>query len=205
MCTLRSWRASCVLVFAILVAGALTGCSAGPSTAVLLDPLPPASPSPGAALDDPDMGERLFTGRIAVPGSVACIGCHSVDPASRAGIGPNLAGIARTAGERIPGMTAAEYIERSIRFHDEYVVPGYSPGIARGTMGGKDFDQVLTDAQIAALVAYLMQLPAGASGAGGAAGGDLALSAPPSGASPAPSATPGAPPPPRLPAPPRGT
>ncbi|MGB9633304.1 MAG: c-type cytochrome, partial [Chloroflexaceae bacterium] len=160
MCSLRLWRAGGLLVTIILVASILAGCSAGPSTAALLDPPSPASPSPASAPDDAEAGRQLFTGQLAVPGFVACIGCHSVDPAGRAGIGPNLAAIGQVAGQRVPGMSAAEYVEHSIRFHDEFVVPGYGPGIARGALGNREFDEVLSDAQVAALVAYLMSLPA---------------------------------------------
>lgn len=182
MCSLRLWRAGSLLVTVFLVASILAGCGAGPSTAALLDPPPLASPSPMPASDDRDLGRQLFTGQLAVPGFVACIGCHSVDPAGRAGIGPNLAAIGQVAGQRVPGMSAAEYIERSIRFHDEFVVPGYGPGIARGAMGGREFNEVLSDAQVLALVAYLMSLPAGPSGANPTSGVAVALSSPPSGA-----------------------
>ncbi len=180
MCSLRLWRAGGLLVTIILVASILAGCSAGPSTAALLDPPSPASPSPVPAPDDAEVGRQLFTGQIAVPGFVACIGCHSVNPAGRAGIGPNLAEIGQIAGQRIPGMSAAEYIEESIRFHDAFVVPGYGPGIARGAMGGRDFDEVLSDTQVVALVAYLMSLPASPSGADPPSGVTGALSLPPS-------------------------
>lgn len=182
MCSLRLWRAGGLLATVLLVASILAGCSAGPSTAALLDPPPPASPSPIPAPDDPDLGRQLFTGQIAVPGFVACIGCHSVDAAGRAGIGPNLATIGQVAGQRVTGMTAAEYIERSIRFHDEFVVPGYGPGIARGALGGRDFDEVLSDAQVLALVTYLMSLPAGPSGANPTSGIAVARASPPPGA-----------------------
>lgn len=182
MCSLRLWRAGGLLVTIIFVASILAGCSAGPSTAALLDPPSSASPSPVPAPDDAEAGRQLFTGQLAVPGFVACIGCHSVDPAGRAGIGPNLAAIGQIAGQRVPGMSAAEYVERSIRFHDEFVVPGYGPGIARGALGGREFDEVLSDAQVAALVAYLMSLPANPSGANPRSGVAVALSSPPSGA-----------------------
>ncbi|MCS6882035.1 MAG: cytochrome c [Oscillochloridaceae bacterium] len=175
---LRFWRAGGRLATVFLVASMLPGCSAGPSTATLLDPPPVASPSPVPAPDDVEVGRQLFTGQFAVPGFVACIGCHSVDPASRAGIGPNLAAIAQVAGQRAPGMTAAEYIERSIRFHDEFVVPGYRAGIARGALGGRDFNDVLSDEQVAALVAYLMSLPANAPGANATTGVAAAPAAP---------------------------
>lgn len=144
------------LVAAFLV-GALAACGSVAASATRVDP--PHNASPTSTLSPVEEGQALFTGRVSVPGFVACIGCHSVDPSGRSGIGPNLANIARRAGERVAGMSAEEYIERSIRVHDEYVVPGYAPGLARGAMGGRDFAEVLTDAQIAALAAYLMSLP----------------------------------------------
>ncbi|MGQ9927319.1 MAG: c-type cytochrome, partial [Chloroflexaceae bacterium] len=182
MHSLRVWRTGGLLVTVLLVASILAGCSAGPSTAALLDPPPPVSPSPIPSSDDSDLGRQLFAGQITVPGFVACIGCHSIDPAGRAGIGPNLAAVGQVAGQRVPGMTAAEYIERSIRFHDEFVVPGYSPGIARGALGGRDFDEVLSDAQVLALVDYLMSLPASPAGANPTSGVAAAHASTPSGA-----------------------
>lgn len=178
MCALHSWRSGVRLAAVFLVASVLASCSAGPSTATLLDPPAAASPLPVSASDDVEMGRQLFTGQLAVPGFVACIGCHSIDPAGRAGIGPNLAAVAQVAAQRAPGMTAAEYIERSIRVHDEFVVPGYSPGIVRGALGGRDFNDVLSDDQVAALVAYLMSLPANTPGANPTAGVAAAPAAP---------------------------
>ncbi len=152
MCRQWSRRAVCLVLSVVLSAAALAGCTTGAAARVPPDP-------PAVATGSPAEGQAIFNGQVAIAGFVACAGCHAVDPAAGPGIGPNLAAIARVANERVAGLMAAEYIERSIRVHDEYVVPGYAPGIARSMLGA-EFGEVLSDAQVSALVAYLLALPA---------------------------------------------
>ena len=161
MCRQWSRRAVCLVLSVVLSVAALAGCTTGAAARVPPDP-PAAASSPSevpAATGSPAEGQAIFNGQVAIAGFVACAGCHAVDPAAGPGIGPNLAAIARVANERVAGLMAAEYIERSIRVHDEYVVPGYAPGIARSMLGA-EFGEVLSDAQVLALVAYLLALPA---------------------------------------------
>ncbi|WP_161569156.1 c-type cytochrome [Candidatus Oscillochloris fontis] len=105
----------------------------------------------------PDQGKAIFNGQVEIDGFVACLNCHPINPHAPSGVGPNLAGIALRASERVPELSAATYIQRSIRIHDEYVVPGYTAGIARSFVG-RDFDDVLSDEQVTQLVAYLLTL-----------------------------------------------
>ncbi|NWF81855.1 MAG: c-type cytochrome [Chloroflexi bacterium] len=171
MCRQWSRRAVCLVLSVVLSAAALAGCTTGAAARVPPDP-------PAVATGSPAEGQAIFNGQVAIAGFVACAGCHAVDPAAGPGIGPNLAAIARVANERVAGLMAAEYIERSIRVHDEYVVPGYAPGIARSMLGA-EFGEVLSDAQVSALVAYLLALPASVA----------AATPPPATASATPSAT----------------
>jgi cytochrome c2 len=120
--------------------------------------VPESSPSPVAQpTGDPQRGAAIFAGDVAITGFVACRGCHSVDPAAGDGIGPNLAGVALRAGSRIPGTPADDYIRRSILVHDDYVVPGFEAGLARGVVG-RDFAEILSAQDVADLTAYLLTL-----------------------------------------------
>jgi cytochrome c2 len=155
----RSMRhAAEVLLFWLIL---LAGCSAvadqmaprAPNTAV-----PASSPSLVAqTTGDPQRGAAIFVGDVAITGFVACRGCHSVDPAAGDGIGPNLAGIALRAGSRMPGVPTDDYIRRSILVHDDYVVPGFEAGLARGVVG-RDFAEILSAQDVADLTAYLLTL-----------------------------------------------
>ena len=147
-----------VLLFWLIL---LAGCSAvadqmaprAPNTAV-----PASSPSLVAqTTGDPQRGAAIFVGDVAITGFVACRGCHSVDPAAGDGIGPNLAGIALRAGSRMPGVPTDDYIRRSILVHDDYVVPGFEAGLARGVVG-RDFAEILSAQDVADLTAYLLTL-----------------------------------------------
>ena len=120
--------------------------------------VPESSPSPVAQpTGDPQRGAAIFVGDVTIAGFVACRGCHSVDPAAGDGIGPNLAGIALRAGSRMPGVPADDYIRRSILVHDDYVVPGFEAGLARGVVG-RDFAEILSTQDVADLTAYLLTL-----------------------------------------------
>ena len=53
----------------------------------------------------------------------ACVNCHSIDGTD--GDGPSLQGISARAEERVPGLSAADYIRQSIMEPREYIVKGY--------------------------------------------------------------------------------
>ena len=110
-----------------------------------------ATPSAGdeaqTAAGPAQEGERLFWANP--PG---CFLCHSIG--ARGGQrAPNLEGVATRAGTRIPGTAAPAYIEGHIRegLNFRYTVPGFAPIMP-------PFGSILSDEQIAALVAYLMTL-----------------------------------------------
>ena len=66
-------------------------------------------------------------------------------------IGPSFYGIADRAGERVPGLTAEEYLHQSIVEPNAFVVPGYPSGQMI-----QNFGQILTEEQIQDLIAFLM-------------------------------------------------
>jgi mono/diheme cytochrome c family protein len=96
-------------------------------------------------------GRELFGERILGP-NAGCITCHSLDPDTTL-VGPSIAGIATRAGERRPGVSAAEYLRESITDPSAFVVAGFDDGRMPA-----DWAEVLTAEEIDALVAYLLTL-----------------------------------------------
>lgn len=121
------------IAFALFIAG----CSQNASTPA------PFTPMEG----DAARGEQLFS---QMSGSIPpCSGCHipGVSAAS-----PDLTGYSAVAGERVPGQSAAEYTFYSITEPGKYVVPGF------GNAMYNRYGEVLTEQQIADLIAYLLTL-----------------------------------------------
>lgn len=103
-------------------------------------------PPPGA-----DLGAALFSGN-GLGENLGCEVCHSLDPGRRL-VGPSLAGIGTVASDRIPGLSAEEYIRESIVDPDAYTVEGYPAGQML-----QDYEERLTEEELDALVAYLLTL-----------------------------------------------
>ncbi len=75
-----------------------------------------------SAKSAPLTGDQLFAAK-------GCGGCHAIDgvPGAVGTLGPNMDGIGARAESRISGLTAAEYIEQSIREPGVFIVEGYDP------------------------------------------------------------------------------
>lgn len=102
-------------------------------------------------IPDPAAGESIYY--ETDPGvNAGCRICHSLVKDERI-IGPSFYGIADRAGNRIPGMTAEEYLRQSIIEPNAYVVSGYPEGQMIQTFG-----DLLTEEQIQDLIAFLMTL-----------------------------------------------
>lgn len=93
-------------------------------------------------------GEELFSQTVLAE-QAGCSTCHSLEPGDVI-VGPSLAAIGLDAGNRVEGLSAAEYIRQSILDPQAYVVDGF----AAGTM--PTWDGVLSDPQVDALVDYLV-------------------------------------------------
>ena len=108
------------------------------------------------AIDEPPppdaiLGEQLFTNSRIGP-NTGCQICHSLERDRRL-VGPSLAGIGSVAGDRVPGLSAAEYLRQSILEPDAYVVEGYPAG---QMLGG--YEDTLTEQEIDALVLFLLTM-----------------------------------------------
>jgi ferredoxin/cytochrome c2 len=102
-------------------------------------------------IPDPVAGEQIYN--ETAPGvNAGCRICHSLVKNERI-IGPSFHGIADRAGDRVPGLTAEEYLRQSILEPNAYVVTGYPEGQML-----QNFGQILTDEQIEDLIAFLMTL-----------------------------------------------
>ncbi|MCY4072484.1 MAG: c-type cytochrome [Chloroflexi bacterium] len=98
------------------------------------------------ALADAGSGEKLFNqSNNEAP---ACSTCHSVT-GEQSSIGNSLAGLAETAGSRVGGQSAEEYLYWSILRPGRYLVTGYS------NIMFADYEDRLEAPDLADLIAYL--------------------------------------------------
>lgn len=100
-------------------------------------------PEPGVA-----EGRDVFNSRSGG----ACKVCHSVE-AGDDGVGPSLAGIGTRGTDRLPGLSAADYIRQSILSPDAYVVEGYPSGQMLDI-----YQERLSPEDLEALIVYLTSL-----------------------------------------------
>lgn len=101
----------------------------------------------------PNEGRALFNGERQIAAFVPCSTCHYVERHQGVLLGPNMDGLGKRAGNRVPGVTAEEYLYQAIRDPDAYVVDGFPPH----TMN-QAYDDRLTDEQIDHIIAYLLTL-----------------------------------------------
>ena len=118
-------------------------------------PADPGSPAPSApAAGGAAVGQEIFLGKGQ------CSTCHTIDGVSAGILGPALDGIAAAAGTRQPGLSAEEYFRESIREPDAFInegcVTGAGAPCAPGVMAALVTAANLTDAEVDALVAFLM-------------------------------------------------
>lgn len=109
----------------------------------------PGSSNPGPETTN---GEELFALK-AIGASAGCVTCHSLSP-DHVLVGPSLAGIAERARERVEGMTADQYLRRSIVAPADHVV-----GTFDADKMPSNYGDLLSDEQLDALVTYLKEAP----------------------------------------------
>ncbi len=116
----------------------------------------------GPELKTPDekAGEQLF--------ETNCVTCHTLKSVTTATgvIGPDLDGIWERAGKRMPGKTAEQYIDLSIKEPGAFIVDGYP-----NSMTNFGFDDTKRRQLVAFLMAQGRPWPKGGGGSAPAAGG----------------------------------
>lgn len=98
-----------------------------------------------------DPNDPIAVGR-QLYGQYGCSGCHILDDVGAVGqVGPNQNGIAVTAAERVPGLSAEDYLRQSIYEPNAYIVDGYSENIMP-----QNFSETMPEADLEALVTYML-------------------------------------------------
>lgn len=103
---------------------------------------PPPTPTPVLTADE-RAGYAVYTQR--------CAPCHSIADDTII-VGPTLAGIATTAGQRVSGQDARTYLYTAILDPGAYVVEGFND-LMPATLG-----KTLTGEELDAVVAYMLTL-----------------------------------------------
>jgi hypothetical protein len=162
----------CGLIFVVLSLAACGGAAAStvsptdtpipptdtpvpPTTTPIPEPLPATggeSAIDPLAVGDPERGREIFETGGGVM-SMGCTGCHSLDGSSLGTsfeYGPSMQGLSEIAGDRVPGLSAAEYLRQSIVDPSAYVVAGYEDSMR------KTYQAFLSEEDLDALVAFLL-------------------------------------------------
>lgn len=98
-------------------------------------------------------------GKAVFYGPAGCLGCHG-EPGSGGVSGPDMAGIARRAAEQIPGLSAEQAIRQSILAPGAVISSGCRSATCPDLMP-RDYATRLRQADLDALVAYLLTLHEG--------------------------------------------
>jgi mono/diheme cytochrome c family protein len=97
--------------------------------------------------------ELVDIGAEIANGKGLCFTCHTIGKSGALRF-PDLGGVAQRAETRIAGKNGLEYLAHSIYFPDEFLVPGFNPGMPR-----IDKPPIgLNDKEILAVLAYLQSL-----------------------------------------------
>ena len=105
-----------------------------------------------ACAPEPTATDPIGRGR-QVYRTLGCATCHEASLSNLfRPVGPPLDRMGRLGAERVPGMSAEEYLRQSITDPGAYLVPGYPDSMPRRLASG------LSPGDLAALVAYLASL-----------------------------------------------
>jgi cytochrome c5 len=103
---------------------------------------------------DPERGRQIWDDGGGVISNPGCSACHSLDGSEFPGgrKGPTWQGVSGRAGDRVPGLSAEEYLRESIVDPAAYIVEGYSDFMPKG------FRFLLSEEDVDGLVAFLLTL-----------------------------------------------
>jgi mono/diheme cytochrome c family protein len=128
----------------------LAGCGNGDASTTTV------TASQTAAVGDPERGRQIWDDGGGVIGGhppVGCQQCHSLDGSEQTAgpdIAPTWQGVSGRAGDRVPGLSAEEYLRESIMDPSAYIVEGYSDIMPKG------YRFLLSEEDIDSLVAFLL-------------------------------------------------
>jgi mono/diheme cytochrome c family protein len=109
--------------------------------------------APAATVGDPERGRQIWDDGGGVIQGGGCQECHSLDGSEKTvsiEIAPTWLGVSLRAGDRVPGLSADEYLRESIVDPAAYIVEGYSDLMPKG------FRFLLSEEDIDNLVAFLL-------------------------------------------------
>jgi hypothetical protein len=119
------------------------------------------NPTLDRVINPPD--DPILQGQaVLAAGTYPCASCHVLTSLNWAGVtGPSLEGIGNRSARREGGLSAIEYLVKSIHLPNSYVVPGYPAGqmpyfghSAEAPEGQAPYNQMPED-HLIAIVAYL--------------------------------------------------
>src|SRR4029079_8968167 len=87
---------------------------------------PPEETKMSATMTTADL---VNTGKTIVEGKGSCLTCHTIGKTSGPFRFPDLAGVGGRAATRIPGMTDVQYLADTLYHPNDFIVPGFSPGM----------------------------------------------------------------------------
>jgi cytochrome c2 len=140
---IRHWS-----IITLLLAAAGCGTPAAVSVGAAVE----ATTAPTPTQSNEVRGGDAANGQTVFTTVGACRTCHDVEKGIPI-VGPSLKGIASRAGNRKPGVAAADYLHESIVKPNAYVVDGFNQNIMPPNMS-----ELLTPQEVNDLVAYLMTL-----------------------------------------------
>lgn len=116
-----------------------------------------AAAAPAASAPAPPAAVQR--GKAVYFGPAGCLGCHG-EPGSGGVSGPDMAGIARRAAQQAPGLTAEQAIRQSILAPGASIAAGCRSAVCPDLMP-RDYGARLSQADLDALIAYLLTLEEG--------------------------------------------
>lgn len=127
------------------------------------EPLPPtATPLPAVGGEQPaptNTPEALppDDDPVIIMQNAGCYACHSLGEYGRtAEVGPSLNNITAVAGERIPGLSAREYLRESILYPDRFIAPECPNGPCLSGVMPDYYGERLTATQLELVLDYLL-------------------------------------------------
>ncbi|MCA9923843.1 MAG: c-type cytochrome, partial [Anaerolineales bacterium] len=123
-------------------------------------PTPTITPTPAATnTPAPTATPRAIEGQTAeeVILNAGCGACHAIGSLGEAHkVGPDLSAIGITAGDRVPDLTAAEYLRQSILEPNAFIAPDCPNGPCIPNIMPRDYGTRLLPEQVDLIVAYLL-------------------------------------------------